>query len=152
MLAPVARAPQYVPKASLDSSELFRKKAMDIAKSPASGLLMKAFMLYMVGSSINIFTIFAVFTAVTQPVGAIVAANTAFEGVEHGGVNLLAPKLLYILINLAGLGMGLYKLGACARVGGGREGNGAHWLACGCVCVQAPWACCPSPVQTGTRC
>jgi hypothetical protein len=59
-----------------DSAALFSKKAMDIAKAPLGGLAMKAFMLWMVGSSIHLFTIFAVATALFQPIKAIIDTNS----------------------------------------------------------------------------
>jgi hypothetical protein len=64
--------PTQVAASTADSAALFSKRAMDIAKAPFSGLFMKAFMLYMVGSSIHVFTIFAVGTAVWQPIKAII--------------------------------------------------------------------------------
>ena len=42
---------------------------------------------------------------------------SAFEGVKHGDVDLLGPKLIYVAINFLGLGMGLYKLGTTTSVG-----------------------------------
>ncbi len=59
-----------------DSADLFHQKAMDIAKGPFKELFMKAFMMWMIGNSINIFTIFAVSTALTQPIKAIMDTNT----------------------------------------------------------------------------
>ena len=42
--------------------------------------------------------------------------GSAFEGVKHGDVDLVAPKLIFIAINMLGLAMGLYKLGECAQI------------------------------------
>lgn len=107
---------QATPFSATDSAALFNKKAMDIAKSPFSSLFMRAFMMYMVGSNIHLFSIIAVATALWQPLKAIVDTNAAFEGVKHGDVDLTGPKLMYIAINLAGLAMGFYKLGATSLV------------------------------------
>ncbi len=91
---------QTTGRASNDSSELFLKKAMDLARAPFSGLFMKAFMMYMIGSSINIFTIFAVSTALTQPIKAIADTATGSLSVHAAPLFGFAPLLLAVLSRL----------------------------------------------------
>lgn len=51
------------------------KRAMAIATAPAKQILMNGFMLYMIGSGMNMFAIFAVFYIVSNPVRAILNVN-----------------------------------------------------------------------------
>jgi hypothetical protein len=56
----------------------------------------------------------------------------AFDSVKHGDVDLLAPKLIYVAINMLGLAMGLYKLGTCVGMG--------VTLRCPCLCPRVVFA------------
>ena len=63
----------------------------------------------MYGSGVSIFTIMFTMHFITGPIKAISGINTAFSQFEHKDVNLLLPKLCYFGIQLALLGLALYK-------------------------------------------
>lgn len=93
-------------------AEYKAKRAMEFARSPAKNLLMYAFMLWMSGNSIQIFSIVMTSTVVWQPLKALASMEQAFSRFEEPGVNLLMPKLVYVACNSLGLAVGLYKLHA----------------------------------------
>mmetsp|Transcript_23651 Transcript_23651/g.40690 ORF Transcript_23651/g.40690 Transcript_23651/m.40690 type:complete len:192 (+) Transcript_23651:29-604(+) len=91
-----------------DIISLKLKRAWDIAKSPGKSMMMTAFMLFMSGNTINIFSIVIIFMALSTPVSSLFSVSAAFREMQ-GNVDLLQPKLVYILLNLCALGVGLYK-------------------------------------------
>lgn len=66
-------------------------------------------MFWMTGTSMSIWTIMITIAFVMSPVKAIFGVNQAFIPFEHKGVNLLLPKLIYLLLNFVILGAALYK-------------------------------------------
>jgi len=86
------------------------KKAWDIALAPAKTIPMNAFMLWMSGSGIQIFSILITGMLLMQPVRALVALPKAFVGYETKRGSLLMPKLAFVCAQILVLAMGLYKL------------------------------------------
>ncbi|KAJ1028700.1 hypothetical protein NDA16_001866 [Ustilago loliicola] len=84
-----------------DPAALKMAKAWELAYSPAKSLPMNAIMLYMSGSGVQIFSMMAVGMLITGPIKGISTMNS--------GQSLLLPKILFILCQLAGLVIGLYK-------------------------------------------
>merc|ERR1712238_3564 len=87
-------------------------KATAIAFSPGKQIAMNAFMLWMSGRHLNIFSISITTMAITSPVLGILGVGNAFRSCEDpdGKVDLTSSKALFVLINLAWLGLGLYKM------------------------------------------
>ena len=68
-----------------------------------------AFALYMSGNTLHIFSIFALGMAIMQPVNGLAGFSAAFARYADSGVNLFVPKILYIIGNLGGIALVLYK-------------------------------------------
>ena len=85
-----------------------KAKAMSIATGPGKQMPMNAFMLWMSGSQLNIFSISITSSAILSPLSNILNMERAFGGLFD--VDLQMPKLIFIALNLAWLGLGLYKM------------------------------------------
>jgi hypothetical protein len=95
-------------------STLKLKKAWDVALSPAKSIPMNAFMLWMAGSGIQIFSIMITVMLLFQPIRAMMNTQTTFTPfkaiVGRSGVDLTLPKIVFLLMNMASMMMGMYKL------------------------------------------
>ena len=89
-----------------------QSKAMSIALSPMKQLGMNAFMLWMSGKNLNIFSISTTSMAIMNPIKAILSVSTMFRTCEdpEGKVDLTSSKALFVLLNLLWLGVGMYKM------------------------------------------
>jgi len=99
-------------RVDVDKDALMEQKAWEFAQSTVKQVGMYAFMMYMSGGSVHIFSIMMTFTGLYQPLMAIFNSGKAFERFKgaEGRVKTLGPRLLYCLIQLSGLGFALYKL------------------------------------------
>ncbi|KIJ33552.1 hypothetical protein M422DRAFT_213446 [Sphaerobolus stellatus SS14] len=110
---------------------LKQKRAWDLAISPAKSLPMQAFMLYMSGGGVQIFSMGIVVMLLFSPFKAIAAINTTFasfaakDANAHSFITLLPQKIIYILCSLLQVGLGLWK---CKNMGLLPTGT-ADWLA-----------------------
>ncbi|KAI5669150.1 hypothetical protein M9H77_19003 [Catharanthus roseus] len=86
------------------------QKAWEMAQAPFKNLLMMGFMMWMAGSTVHLFSIGITFSALWQPLSALQGVGKVFEPYKDSRVDLLAPKLVYIALNLVGLGLGVWKL------------------------------------------
>ncbi|GAM27545.1 hypothetical protein SAMD00019534_107210 [Acytostelium subglobosum LB1] len=93
---------------------LMSKKGWEIAKSPIKGIFMNAFILWMIGSAISIFTMPPVIYMVIGPIKAILQTNAVFSRFEVLKREVLLMKLTYIAIQLGLLSVALYK---CSSMG-----------------------------------
>lgn len=92
-----------------------QRQAMTIAMSPGKNLFTTALMLWMSGSSIQIFSIMMTGMALWQPLKALATMNEPFRNLEKDeGVNLRNAKLIYVSLQLLALAVGLYK---CSTMG-----------------------------------
>ncbi len=92
-----------------------QRHAMNIAYGPGKNLLSTAFMLWMSGSSIQIFSIMMTAMALFNPLKALAAMNEPFRQFEkEEGVDLKIPKLIFASLQLLSLGVALYK---CSTMG-----------------------------------
>lgn len=82
---------------------------MGIATSPGKQMLMTGLMLWMSGNSLQIFSIMMLGMAFWTPIQKLMTVNSAFARFRDSGVDLIMPKLIYIALNLAGMGLALYK-------------------------------------------
>eukprot|EP00543_Licmophora_paradoxa_P019276 CAMPEP_0202462648 /NCGR_PEP_ID=MMETSP1360-20130828/54840_1 /ASSEMBLY_ACC=CAM_ASM_000848 /TAXON_ID=515479 /ORGANISM="Licmophora paradoxa, Strain CCMP2313" /LENGTH=182 /DNA_ID=CAMNT_0049085203 /DNA_START=47 /DNA_END=595 /DNA_ORIENTATION=+ len=85
-----------------------RAKAMSMATKPGQQILMNAFMMYMSGKNLNIFSISITSMAILSPIGSIVSIGRSFAQWE--GVDLTMPKLVFIGLNLIWFAVGMYKM------------------------------------------
>ncbi|KAM0942781.1 putative TMEM85/ER membrane protein complex subunit 4 [Dioscorea sansibarensis] len=86
------------------------QKAWEVAQSPFKNLMMMGFMMWMAGSTVHLFSIGITFSALWQPISALQSVGKVFEPYKDPRVDTLAPKLLFIALNLAGLALGVWKL------------------------------------------
>eukprot|EP01039_Chlorochromonas_danica_P019317 gene19317-23366_t len=87
-----------------------QRQVMNIAYGPGKNLLSTAFMLWMSGSSIQIFSIMMTGMALINPLKAIFSVNDAFKAFDREeGVDLKLPKLIFVGLQVLALAVGLYK-------------------------------------------
>jgi hypothetical protein len=85
-----------------------KQKAMSLATQPLQQAGMNALMMYMSGSSLNMFSINTVGSAILTPVASIFGVERTFASLVD--VDTQMAKLIYIAVNIAWLGFGLYKM------------------------------------------
>ncbi|KAG5185811.1 hypothetical protein JKP88DRAFT_236494 [Tribonema minus] len=86
------------------------QRAMQVARMPGQSLFMNGFMMYMAGSSINIFSIMITGMVLSSAATGLMNVNKAFASLDDGKVKLMTPKAIYFALNVAGLALALYKL------------------------------------------
>ncbi|XP_026660531.2 ER membrane protein complex subunit 4-like isoform X1 [Phoenix dactylifera] len=86
------------------------QKAWEVAQTPFKNLLMMGFMMWMAGSTVHLFSIGITFSALWQPLSALRSVGKVFEPYKDSRVDTLAPKLLFLALNMAGLALGVWKL------------------------------------------
>lgn len=91
-----------------------QKQAMAIAYGPGKNLLSTGFMLWMSGSSIQIFSIMMTGMALINPLKALTTVSTVFKPFERDGVDTKIPKVIFIVLQLLSLAVALYK---CSSMG-----------------------------------
>lgn len=89
--------------------ELLSAAAMAIAQAPGKNLFMTAFMLWMSGNSLQIFSIMMLGMAMWTPIGELANVNARFARFNDTRISLVLPKLTFVAIQLAALALGLYK-------------------------------------------
>ncbi|KAI0312966.1 hypothetical protein OF83DRAFT_1165791 [Amylostereum chailletii] len=126
-----------VAAASKSYEALKERRAWEFGYAPAKQLPMQAFMLYMSGGGVQIFSMGIVAMLLFSPFKNLAAMNAAFSQFAPGTpsssssanatalTTLLLPKLLYVLCNALTLGLGLWK---CRQMGLLPTGTG-DWLA-----------------------
>lgn len=87
-----------------------KAKAMSISTKPGQQIMMNAFMLWMSGKNLNIFSISVTSMAILSPVQGILTIQKTFGPMEEQNADVTVPKLIFIALNLAWLGIGLYKM------------------------------------------
>ncbi|KIM63842.1 hypothetical protein SCLCIDRAFT_692156 [Scleroderma citrinum Foug A] len=118
-------------EASASYAALKEKRAWDLAISPAKSLPVQAFMLYMSGGGVQIFSMGIVFMLLFTPFKNITGMNTAFAPfapTSSGATSLSTlplQKLVYVACNVLTLSVGLWK---CRSMGLLPTGT-ADWLA-----------------------
>ncbi|KAF9516110.1 hypothetical protein BS47DRAFT_1341195 [Hydnum rufescens UP504] len=110
-------------------AKLKGKRAWELAISPAKSLPMNAFMLYMSGGGVQIFSIGILAMLLLNPIKAVSTINNAFapytpSASDSTRSSLLLPKLTYIACNILTLALGVYK---CHSMGLLPTGS-ADWL------------------------
>ncbi|KAJ1424391.1 hypothetical protein B484DRAFT_451534 [Ochromonadaceae sp. CCMP2298] len=86
-----------------------------LSYSPGKSLLTTAFMLYMSGTSIQIFSIMMTGMALVNPLKAIATVGETFKPFEkEEGLSLYIPKLTFLALQVLSLGVAVYK---CSTMG-----------------------------------
>jgi hypothetical protein len=113
--------------AAASYAALKEKRAWDLAIAPAKSLPMQAFMLYMSGGGVQIFSMGIVVMLLLSPVMNIAGMNAAFTPFSPSPSPTALPlqKLTYVLCNVLTLLVGLWK---CRSMGLFPAGTG-DWLA-----------------------
>ncbi|KAG6907459.1 hypothetical protein DXG01_008843 [Tephrocybe rancida] len=131
-LASSSKAPAKSGDSTTKYDELKASRAWEAAIAPAKALPMQAFMLYMSGGGVQIFSMGIVFMLLLTPFKNIFGMNEAFA--QFAPINSSDPKalstlalqkLVFIACNLLTLGVGLWK---CSTMGLLPTGSG-DWLA-----------------------
>jgi len=97
-----------------DNTDLKIKKAWEQATAPGKGIFMQAFMLWMAGSGVNIFSIMITVYAIINPAKAIMSTNSAFARFSDVKKGMFEVKAVFILLNLLSMAVAIYK---CATLG-----------------------------------
>lgn len=96
--------------------QLKLKKASELAWSPGKNFLMTAFMLWMSGSGVHIFSIMITFYAIYNPVKSAMTVNTAFARFDdpkmapQEKMSLFQSKSIFVAMNLMAMSGALYKM------------------------------------------
>ncbi|KAI9760275.1 MAG: hypothetical protein M4579_001789 [Chaenotheca gracillima] len=100
------------PSTTEETDTLKLKKSWEIALAPAKQIPMNAIMMYMSGNTLQIFSIMMVWMLFTGPVKGLLATNQAFARFETEGTKskLWGVKAVYMLLQLAALGLGIWKV------------------------------------------
>jgi hypothetical protein len=107
---------ELTPKEKQRAAVIVKKKsqmAMGLATSPGRSIMMNAFMMYMSGSNLNMWTISTIGMAIMSPIKSLFGINRQFMKFEDsdGKVDLQMPKIIFAVLNLVWLCLGLYKMG-----------------------------------------
>ncbi len=110
----VSEADNAVEEGAISSAdkELAAKKRqiMEIAYSPGKSLLSTGFMLWMSGSSIQIFSIMMTSMAIINPLSALSSVGKTFSKFDgEDGVDTRMAKLIFIALQIVSLAVALYK-------------------------------------------
>ena len=92
--------------------EAKKRNAMALAYSPAKSLLTTAFMLWMSGATIQIFSMMTTGMALINPIKAIMSMDQVFG--KFDGIDLKLAKLIFVALQLLAVGIALYN---CQRMG-----------------------------------
>lgn len=86
--------------------------AMAMATSPGKSILMNGFMMYMSGSSLNMWSLNVTGQSILTPIKSILGMTVAFKKFEDEGgkVDMQMAKVVFMLLNFVWLGVGLYKM------------------------------------------
>lgn len=90
-------------------NDLVYQSAMKVAYKPGSQLMGTCFMLWMVGNTLQLFSIMSLGMAFMQPVQRIISINKEFAKYDKSKVDLSIPKALFVLLNAVGVAIALYK-------------------------------------------
>lgn len=93
---------------SEDERRLLAKRSWEVALAPLKQVPMSLFMMYMAGNSISIFPIMMVGMMLVRPLKALISLQAAFVGFAQDG-RLLGQKFVFIVGQLVGVALGLYK-------------------------------------------
>jgi len=89
------------------------KRSWDVALGPLKQVPMNLFIMYMSGNTISIFPIMMVIMMMVRPVKTMFTVKQTFKSFETGtgtfGSSVLGQKMVFVVGNLAGLALAMYK-------------------------------------------
>lgn len=90
------------------------KKAWETALAPGKSIPMTAFMMYMSGNSLQIFSIMMVVMAFKNPLVGLLNVNSAFARFESDSNRdrLFLAKMAYVAMQILALAVGVWKINA----------------------------------------
>lgn len=105
------------PPTTEETDVLKVKKAWEVALAPVKQLPMTAFMMYMSGNGLQIFSIMMVFMAFKNPIVGLMATNQAFTRFESDGnkAQLLMVKAVYVGMQILALALGVWKVNGMGK-------------------------------------
>ncbi|KAI8087957.1 DUF1077-domain-containing protein [Gilbertella persicaria] len=108
------------------------KRAWDVAMGPAKSIPMNAIMIYMSGTSLQIFTVMVTVMLFFNPIKAMMTVQQTFSRFEttgearsKPGADLLLPKLTFIGLHFVTILLGVYKVNAMGLL----PNTTSDWLA-----------------------
>ena len=96
------------------SMKLKQRRAMQIAYSPGKSIPMTAFMMWMSGSNVNIFSMMMTGMAIINPIKSMMNMGNVFKQFSDGAIDLTVPRLVFIGLNLVPIVIAMYK---CSTLG-----------------------------------
>ncbi|KAM0747017.1 DUF1077-domain-containing protein [Meredithblackwellia eburnea MCA 4105] len=131
---------------------LRQQKAWEVAVAPAKSVPMQAFMMYMTGGGVQIFSVMSVWSCLKGAVSGLLSVEKAFAPFTSASSSSTAPtsspsnstptasfsqqKLVYILCQFALLGVGLWKCGQMGLL----PTHDSDWLAFRSLGDGSGWA------------
>eukprot|EP00667_Euglena_gracilis_P026422 EG_transcript_31803 len=98
---------------SRDATALLKKDKMwEMAMSPKGGLFMNAFMMWMSGNEVHLFSMMITMMALVNSGKALFTTSAVFARLDvpaEFADDVLRAKAVFILLNLVGLGMAMMK-------------------------------------------
>ncbi|KAI8141197.1 hypothetical protein BJV82DRAFT_619661 [Fennellomyces sp. T-0311] len=90
------------------------RRAWDVAWSPAKSIPMNAFMLYMTGNGVQIFSVMITAMLFFQPAKAIMSIQQTFSRFDskEAAAELMVPKLVFLGLHILTMLLGVYKVNA----------------------------------------
>ncbi|TNY19652.1 hypothetical protein DMC30DRAFT_417716 [Rhodotorula diobovata] len=114
--------PALIKRPEVDLDELRQAKAWELALAPAKAVPMQAFMMYMSGGGIQIFSIMSVWFLLKQAVNGMMGVGKAFAPFEAASKakkpasparepqSFLEQKIVYVVCQFGLLAVGLWKV------------------------------------------
>ncbi|CAD6504782.1 BgTH12-00285 [Blumeria graminis f. sp. triticale] len=123
----LSKATDFISPSPADKDVLKLKKAWELALAPVKQLPMTAFMMYMSGNTLQIFSIMMVVMAFKTPFMGLLATNQVFEKFESDGTKsqLVMVKIVYISMQILALALGIWKVNGMGLLPTARS----DWLA-----------------------
>lgn len=106
-----------------DTTHLLNKRSWEVALGPIKQVPMNLFIMYMAGNSISIFPIMMVGMLIVRPFKALFTMKSTFKVLEGG--HAAQQKLIFILGNLANIGLAIYKFHSMGLL----PSHSSDWLA-----------------------
>jgi hypothetical protein len=108
--APASRPALDAEALAIQQSALRLRRAYAFAQGQLSGIGMMAFMMWMSGNSVQIFSIMTTFGGVAQTVKAVLNSKATFAKFADDRTDVTVPRIMYCAIQIVGLSLALNKL------------------------------------------
>lgn len=108
----VGRAPDLTKRREPEQLHKRQQALWAQATSPAKGVALMMFMLYMMGNGLQIFSIIMTLSGLMGPATAILRSGAAFPADPDAKLSVWPPRLLYCAVHAVQLGFVVSKLAA----------------------------------------